>query len=293
MAASPACVSEGSFRLASLKELCLSGSARLELGLIDNDCYQKIIKTILITHFKVIECDKTCNCSIRKFVQSSPVHASVVDLATANSISREEVRNLQESCRRWLQRRLAEVLLLRRLSRRSCCSDSSLTSVPIMPNVWKLGTVAIKKDLEYKRYKNREQQTMRLLDHPNFVLLKHCFLKNNTIIWFCCNICILVAYRYVPELLDEDKKANFIPFKVNGTFRVYVFGLQLATLISANSRRETAAKDCCEVSLPPPTVPVATGDCSPILSGVRFQLSCSSIPATWATSNSHTATSSR
>ncbi|KAK6920185.1 Protein kinase domain [Dillenia turbinata] len=36
-------------------------------------------------------------------------------------------------------------------------------------------TVAIKKVLQDKRYKNRELQVMRLLDHPNVVQLKHCF----------------------------------------------------------------------------------------------------------------------
>nr|TKR75315.1 shaggy-related protein kinase theta-like isoform X2 [Populus alba] len=38
--------------------------------------------------------------------------------------------------------------------------------------------VAIKKVLQDKRYKNRELQIMRLLDHPNVVKLKHCFLFN-------------------------------------------------------------------------------------------------------------------
>ncbi|KAG5127338.1 hypothetical protein JHK82_028173 [Glycine max] len=38
-------------------------------------------------------------------------------------------------------------------------------------------TVAIKKVLQDKRYKNRELQTMRLLDHPNVVALKHCFFS--------------------------------------------------------------------------------------------------------------------
>ncbi|KAM7472160.1 hypothetical protein LguiA_010343 [Lonicera macranthoides] len=36
-------------------------------------------------------------------------------------------------------------------------------------------TVAIKKVLQDKRYKNRELQIMRLLGHPNVVQLKHCF----------------------------------------------------------------------------------------------------------------------
>lgn len=35
-------------------------------------------------------------------------------------------------------------------------------------------TVAIKKVLQDKRYKNRELQLMRTMDHPNIVCLKHC-----------------------------------------------------------------------------------------------------------------------
>ena len=37
--------------------------------------------------------------------------------------------------------------------------------------------VAIKKVLQDKRYKNRELQTMRMLNHPNIVQLKHCFFS--------------------------------------------------------------------------------------------------------------------
>ena len=37
--------------------------------------------------------------------------------------------------------------------------------------------VAIKKVLQDKRYKNRELQTMQLLDHPNVVQLKHHFFS--------------------------------------------------------------------------------------------------------------------
>ncbi|GAB2266003.1 Shaggy- protein kinase zeta, partial [Dionaea muscipula] len=38
-------------------------------------------------------------------------------------------------------------------------------------------TVAIKKVLQDKRYKNRELRVMRLLDHPNVIPLKHCFFS--------------------------------------------------------------------------------------------------------------------
>lgn len=36
-------------------------------------------------------------------------------------------------------------------------------------------SVAIKKVLQDRRYKNRELQIMRTLDHPNVVKLRHCF----------------------------------------------------------------------------------------------------------------------
>jgi kinase len=37
--------------------------------------------------------------------------------------------------------------------------------------------VAIKKVLQDKRFKNRELQIIRMMDHPNVVLLKHCFFS--------------------------------------------------------------------------------------------------------------------
>lgn len=40
-------------------------------------------------------------------------------------------------------------------------------------------TVAIKKVLQDRRFKNRELQIMRLLDHPNIVRLQHCFATIN------------------------------------------------------------------------------------------------------------------
>jgi hypothetical protein len=37
--------------------------------------------------------------------------------------------------------------------------------------------VAIKKVLQDKRFKNRELQIIRMMEHPNVVLLKHCFFS--------------------------------------------------------------------------------------------------------------------
>ena len=38
--------------------------------------------------------------------------------------------------------------------------------------------VAIKKVLQDKRFKNRELQIMKMVDHPNIVRLKHCFFSH-------------------------------------------------------------------------------------------------------------------
>lgn len=38
--------------------------------------------------------------------------------------------------------------------------------------------VAIKKVLQDKRFKNRELQIMKMVDHPNIVKLKHCFYSH-------------------------------------------------------------------------------------------------------------------
>ncbi|PWA51664.1 Protein kinase, catalytic domain-containing protein [Artemisia annua] len=49
--------------------------------------------------------------------------------------------------------------------------------------------------LQDKRYKNRELQTMRLLDHPNVVSLKHCFFSTTEKDELYLNLVL----EYVPE----------------------------------------------------------------------------------------------
>ncbi|KAI3866182.1 hypothetical protein MKW92_017717 [Papaver armeniacum] len=59
--------------------------------------------------------------------------------------------------------------------------------------------VAIKKVLQDKRYKNRELQTMRLLDHPNVVALKHCFFSTTEKDELYLNLVL----EYVPETVHR------------------------------------------------------------------------------------------
>eukprot|EP01018_Ginkgo_biloba_P015177 Gb_08050 [translate_table: standard] len=56
-------------------------------------------------------------------------------------------------------------------------------------------SVAIKKVLQDKRYKNRELHLMRFLDHPNVVSLKHCFFSTTNKDELYLNLVL----EYVPE----------------------------------------------------------------------------------------------
>ncbi|KAJ7531174.1 hypothetical protein O6H91_14G035200 [Diphasiastrum complanatum] len=63
-------------------------------------------------------------------------------------------------------------------------------------------TVAIKKVLQDKRYKNRELQIMRLFDHPNVVALKHCFFSTTEKEELFLNLVL----EYVPETVYRISK---------------------------------------------------------------------------------------
>lgn len=56
-------------------------------------------------------------------------------------------------------------------------------------------TVAIKKVLQDRRYKNRELQLMRVMDHPNVISLKHCFFSTTSRNELFLNL----VMEYVPE----------------------------------------------------------------------------------------------
>ncbi|CAN1283595.1 Shaggy-related protein kinase eta, partial [Linum perenne] len=56
-------------------------------------------------------------------------------------------------------------------------------------------TVAIKKVLQDRRYKNRELQLMRVMDHPNVISLKHCFFSTTSNNELFLNL----VMEYVPE----------------------------------------------------------------------------------------------
>ncbi|KEH18946.1 putative protein-serine/threonine kinase CMGC-GSK family [Medicago truncatula] len=65
--------------------------------------------------------------------------------------------------------------------------------------------VAIKKVLQDKRYKNRELQVMRMVDHPNIVKLKHCFYSTTEKDELYLNLVL----EYVPETVYKVSK-NYI-----------------------------------------------------------------------------------
>lgn len=63
-------------------------------------------------------------------------------------------------------------------------------------------SVAIKKVLQDKRYKNRELQLMRLMDHSNVISLKHCFFSTTTRDELFLNL----VMDYVPETMYKVLK---------------------------------------------------------------------------------------
>ncbi|KAK8630404.1 hypothetical protein V6N13_079200 [Hibiscus sabdariffa] len=63
-------------------------------------------------------------------------------------------------------------------------------------------SVAIKKVLQDKRYKNRELQIMRILDHPNVVQLKYCFFSTTEKDELYLNLVL----EYVPETVHRVSK---------------------------------------------------------------------------------------
>ncbi|KAA8515083.1 hypothetical protein F0562_018130 [Nyssa sinensis] len=63
-------------------------------------------------------------------------------------------------------------------------------------------TVAIKKVLQDKRYKNRELQLMRTMDHPNVISLKHCFYSTTSKNELFLNL----VMEYVPETMYQVLK---------------------------------------------------------------------------------------
>lgn len=60
--------------------------------------------------------------------------------------------------------------------------------------------VAIKKVLQDKRYKNRELQIMRMLEHPNVVELKHSFFSTTTT-HTVEELYLHLVLEYVPETI--------------------------------------------------------------------------------------------
>ncbi|KAE9622051.1 hypothetical protein Lal_00033058 [Lupinus albus] len=71
-------------------------------------------------------------------------------------------------------------------------------------------SVAIKKVLQDKRYKNRELQVMRTLDHTNVLKLKHCFYSTTD----KDEVYLNLVLEYVPETVYRVSK-NYIRMHLN------------------------------------------------------------------------------
>ncbi|KFM26857.1 Shaggy-related protein kinase NtK-1 [Auxenochlorella protothecoides] len=63
-------------------------------------------------------------------------------------------------------------------------------------------TVAVKKVLQDKRFKNRELQIIRLMAHPNIVLLKHCFYTTSE----KDDVFLNLVFEFVPDTVYRINK---------------------------------------------------------------------------------------
>ena len=73
-------------------------------------------------------------------------------------------------------------------------------------------TVAIKKVLQDKRFKNRELQIMKMMDHVNVVRLKHCFYSTND----AREVYLNLVLEFVPDTVHRigkhySKSAQRVP----------------------------------------------------------------------------------
>lgn len=95
--------------------------------------------------------------------------------------------------------------------------------------------VAIKKVLQDVRYKNRELQTMQVLDHPNVVCLKHYFCSTTEKEEIYLNLVL----EYVPETVHRViKHYNKMNQRMPLIYvKLYMYQVKVATLqVSFNTK---------------------------------------------------------
>ncbi|GER27837.1 protein kinase superfamily protein [Striga asiatica] len=85
-------------------------------------------------------------------------------------------------------------------------------------------TVAIKKVLQDRRYKNRELQLMKTMDHPNVVSLKHCFYSTTVQDELFLNLVMeyvpVTMYRALKNYSDMNQKMPLIYVKLY-TYQIF------------------------------------------------------------------------
>lgn len=94
-------------------------------------------------------------------------------------------------------------------------------------------TVAIKKVLQDKRYKNRELQLMRVMDHPNVISLKHCFFsttsKNELFLNLVMEYVPETMYRVLKHYSNANQRMPLIYVKLY-MYQVYMMVSYIVTL---------------------------------------------------------------
>eukprot|EP00759_Apiculatamorpha_spiralis_P005992 PhF_6_TR13537/c0_g1_i1/m.21637/K03083/GSK3B; glycogen synthase kinase 3 beta len=103
-------------------------------------------------------------------------------------------------------------------------------------------TVAIKKVLQDKRFKNRELQIVRMLSHPNIVTLKHCFYCNGE---KPDELYLNLVLEYLPDTVHRfcrlfSKSKEFVPVLY---VKLYTYQLLRALAYLHNNKRGICHRD--------------------------------------------------
>jgi len=90
-------------------------------------------------------------------------------------------------------------------------------------------TVAIKKVLQDRRFKNRELQIMSMLDHPDVVMLKHCFYSKGE---KPDDVFLNLVMEYIPETIHRTVRSHTKARKLVPVTYTKVYMYQICRSIS-------------------------------------------------------------
>ena len=90
-------------------------------------------------------------------------------------------------------------------------------------------TVAIKKVLQDRRFKNRELEIMSLLNHPNVVALRHCFYSKGE---KAEEVYLNLVMEYIPETIHRTLRNHTKANKLVPVLYTKVYMYQIARALA-------------------------------------------------------------